>query len=151
MEMRELVPWTRRGEVTRLRNEVDHLFDRFFDWRPFGGLLEGGAWNPALDISETPNQVVVKAELPGMDPKEIDISLRDNVLTLKGERKQEKEEKEENYHRVERSYGSFMRSFRLPAEVATDKVNATYKDGVLTVKLHKTAKSAAKKIEIKAG
>jgi HSP20 family protein len=151
MEMRELVPWTRRGDVARLRNEMDNLFDRFIDWRPFGGVAEGGMWNPALDVSETPKQVVVKAELPGMDPKDIDISLHDNVLTLKGERKQEKEEKEENYHRVERSYGSFMRSFRLPAEVAADKVNATYKDGVLTVKLNKTAKSAAKKIEIKAG
>ncbi len=149
MEMRELVPWTRRGELSRLRNEVDNLFDRFLDWRPFGQTTEGGMWNPALDISESPKQVVVKAELPGMDPKDIDISLHDNVLTLKGERKQEKQEKEENYHRVERSYGSFMRSFRLPAEVQPDKVDATYKDGVLTVKLNKTAKSAAKKIEIK--
>ena len=92
-----------------------------------------------------------KAELPGIDPKDIDVSLHDNVLTLKGEHKQAKEEKEENYHRVERSYGSFIRSLRLPAEVASDKVNATYKDGVLTVKVNKTAKGAAKKIEIKAG
>jgi HSP20 family protein len=151
MEMRELVPWTRRGEVARLRNEMDSLFDRFFDWRPFGQMAEGGVWNPALDVSETPKQVVVKAELPGMDPKEIDISLHDNVLTLTGERKREKEEKEENYHRVERSYGSFTRSFRLPSEVQPEKVDAAYKDGVLTVRLNKTAKSAAKKIEIKAG
>jgi len=98
-----------------------------------------------------PKQVVVKAELPGMDPKEIDISLHDNVLTLRGERKQEKEEKDENYHRVERSYGAFVRSFRLSAEVESEKVDASYKDGVLTIKLKKTAKSAAKKIEVKAG
>ncbi|MEJ2587298.1 MAG: Hsp20/alpha crystallin family protein, partial [Deltaproteobacteria bacterium] len=66
---------------------MDHAFDRFFDWGPFGGVVEGGMWNPALDVSETPKQVVVKAELPGMDPKDIDISLHDNVLTLQGERK----------------------------------------------------------------
>jgi len=134
-----------------LRQEMDNLFDRFFDRRPFAGEGTVSLWRPVLDVSETPKQVVVKAELPGVDPKEIDISLHDNILTLRGERKQEKEEKDENYHRVERSYGAFVRSFRLPAEVESEKVDASYKDGVLTIKLKKTAKSAAKKIEVKAG
>ncbi len=151
MEIRDLVPWSRSGDLMSLRQEMDNLFDRFFDWRPFGGEGAVSVWRPVLDVSETPQQVVVKAELPGMDPKEIDISLHDNILTLRGERKQEKEEKDENYHRVERSYGAFVRSFRLPAEVESEKVDASYKDGVLTIKLKKTAKSAAKKIEVKAG
>lgn len=151
MEIRDLVPWGRPGDLMRLRREMDSLFDRFLDWRPFGGEGAVSVWRPVLDVSETPKEVVIKAELPGMDPKEIDISLRDNVLTLKGERKQEKEQKDEDYHRVERSYGSFVRSFRLPAEVESEKVDASYKDGVLNIRLKKTAKSAAKKIEVKAG
>ena len=84
-----------------------------------------------------------------MDPKDIDISLHGNVLTLRGERKHEKEEKEENFHRVERSYGAFTRSIRLPAEVDADKVNATYKDGVLKIALPKIKEEAVKKIEVK--
>jgi len=151
MEMRELVPWSRPGDLMGLRREMDSLFDRFFDWKPFGAGAASAAWRPALDVSETPKEVVVKAELPGMDPKEIEITLHDNVLTMRGERKQEKEQKEENYHRVERSYGSFVRSFRLPADVESEKVDAAYKDGILTVKLKKSAKGAAKKIEIKTG
>ncbi len=151
MEMSDLVPWSRPRDVVDLRQEMNTLFDRFFDWKPFSGGNDVSAWRPALDVSETPKEVLVRAELPGMDPKEIDISLRDNVLTVRGERKQEKEEKDENYHRVERSYGSFVRSFRLPAEVESEKVDAAYKDGILTIKLKKSAKAAAKKIEIKAG
>ena len=151
MEMRDLIPWNRADDVVGLRREMNSLFDRFFDWRPFNAVPEGSVWRPSLDVSETPKEVLIRAELPGMDPKEIDISLSDNVLTVQGERKQEKEEKDENYHRVERSYGSFVRSFRLPAEVEPDKVNAAYKDGILTIKLKKSAKAAAKKIEIKAG
>ncbi|EFK10232.1 Hsp20/alpha crystallin family protein [delta proteobacterium NaphS2] len=149
MEMRELAPWSRPGDVIGLRNEMNTLFDRFFDWRPFSAGSGVSVWRPALDVSETPKEVLVRAELPGMDPKEIDISLHDNVLTVKGERKQEKEEKDENYHRVERSYGSFVRSFRLPAEVESEKVGASYKDGILTIRLKKSAKVAKKKIEIK--
>ena len=151
MEMRDLIPWSRPGDVVSLRREMNGLFDRFFDWSPFGEGPEGSVWRPALDVSETAKEVLVRAELPGMDPKEIDISLRDNVLTVRGERKQEKEEKDENYHRVEQSYGSFVRSFRLPSEVEPDKVDATYKDGILTIKLKKSAKTGQKKIEIKAG
>jgi HSP20 family protein len=127
---------------------MDTLFDRFFEGWPFKA-AEAGGWMPAVDVSEKPKEVIVKAELPGMDPKEIDISMQGNVLTLRGERKQEKEEKEESYHRVERSYGAFSRSVRLPAEVQPDKVKATYKDGVLTIEMPKTKEEAVKKIEVK--
>ncbi len=149
MERKDLMPWTQRGEVSRFRGEMDQLFDRFFDWKPFGIMREKGMWAPALDLSETETEVSVKAELPGMDPKEIEISLNRDILTLRGERKQEKEEKGENFHRIERSFGSFSRTVQLPAEVDAEKVDAVYKDGVLQIKLKKTEKSTSKKIEIK--
>jgi len=98
-------------------------------------------------VAETKNDIVVKAEMPGLDPKDIDISLSDGLLTIKGEKKQEREEKEENYHLVERSYGSFARSVRLPGEIQSDKISASYKNGVLKVTLPKS--EAAKKKEIK--
>jgi HSP20 family protein len=111
---------------------------------------ENGLWTPSVDVSETPKEVIVKAELPGMDPKDIDVSVRGDILTLSGERKQETEEKGENFHRVERSYGSFSRSVKLPAEVDSGKVDATYKDGVLRITMPKTKEAATKKIQVKA-
>lgn len=104
---------------------------------------------PAFDVSETDEHIIVKADLPGVDVKDIDISIVGNVLTVKGEKKQEKEEKNESYHRIERSYGSFSRSISLPAEVNPDAVEAVYKDGVLKLTIPKAEKSKPKKIEIK--
>lgn len=129
---------------------MDRLFDRVFDWRRFDLTVRSGQWTPAIDVSETDKEILVKAEIPGMEAKDIDISLDGRVLTLKGEKKTEQEEKEENYHRVERRYGTFSRSFELPADVDTNKVNATYKDGVLKLNLTKTKAQTVKKIEIKA-
>lgn len=106
---------------------------------------------PAFDVSETDEHIIVKADLPGVDVKDIDISIVGNVLTVKGEKKQEKEEKGESYHRIERSYGSFSRSISLPAEVNPDAVEAVYKDGVLKLTIPKAEKSKPKKIEIKTG
>ena len=91
----------------------------------------------------------MKAELPGIDPKDIDISLNEGVLTIKGEKRQEREEKEEGYHLVERSYGSFTRSIRLPREVQSDKINASYKNGVLRITLPKSEEAKKKEIKIK--
>lgn len=102
-----------------------------------------------MDVSETGKKVIVKAEIPGMDPKDIDISVTGNRLTLRGERKHEHEEKGENLHRVERSYGVFSRTIELPADVDSNKVEATYKKGVLKVNLPKTKESAVKKIAVK--
>ena len=143
-----MIPWRPRRELDVLRREMDRLWDRFNIERPLEWL--GGEWTPSLDVSETTDKVVVKAEAPGIDPKEMDISMSGGVLTLKGEKKKEREENEENYHLVERSYGSFSRSVRLPAEVQEDKVKASYKDGVLTITLPKTerAKERAIKIEV---
>ncbi len=106
-------------------------------------------WTPAVDVAETPEKVTVKAELPGIEPKNIDISMVGDVLTIKGEKKSEREEKKENYHLVERSYGSFSRALRLPAAVDADKIEAKYDKGVLTVTCPKKEPIKPKAIEIK--
>jgi HSP20 family protein len=135
-------------DFDRMRREMDRLWDSFFEGRP-ARRLEEGEWYPSLDVAETKNDVVVKAEVPGMDPKDIDISLSNGALTIKGEKKQEREEKEENYHLIERSYGAFTRSVQLPCEVKTDKINASYKNGVLKVTLPKAEEAKTKEIKIK--
>lgn len=144
-----LIPWRPWRELDALRREMDHWWDRFAGERPAEWLK--GEWVPSVDVSETKDQVVVKAEAPGIDPKEMDISLSGGVLTIKGEKKKEREEKDENYHLVERSYGSFSRSMRLPAEVQEDKVKASYKDGVLTITLPKTERAKERAIKIEVG
>ncbi len=145
---RELTLWRPFRELEKMRREMDHLWDYFFEERP-GRREEVGQWLPSLDLSETKDEFVVKAEVPGIDPKNIDISLSEGMLTIKGEKKQEKEEKDENYHFVERSYGSFIRSVRLPGQVQEDKVKASYKDGVLKVALPKSEEARKKEIKIK--
>ncbi len=140
-------PWKPVRELEKMRREMDRLWDSIFEGRSGRSPEELGEWHPTLDISETKNDFVVKAELPGIDSKDIDISLTNDVLTIKGEKKQEKDEKNENYHLVERSYGSFVRSVRLPGEIQSDKISASYKNGILRVTLPKS--EAAKKKEIK--
>ncbi len=137
-------------ELSRLRREMERVFEDFFAPRAwFGGRLWEGEWSPAVDVSETPEAVTVKAEIPGIDPKDIDISLVGDVLTVKGEKKSEREEKKENYHLVERSYGSFARSISLPAAVNADKIDAKYEKGVLTVVCPKKEPVRPKAIKIK--
>ena len=111
--MRSLMPWS---GMTGLKQDMDRVLDRFFEsrWEELPAL---GDWMPKVDVSETKDSVVVKAETPGMEAKDIQVSLQENVLTITGEKKQEKEDKDERHHRVERSYGSFTRSMRLPAGV----------------------------------
>ncbi|MDP2972769.1 MAG: Hsp20/alpha crystallin family protein [Deltaproteobacteria bacterium] len=145
----ELTPWRPFRDMERMRREMGRLWDSFFEERPRRKVEEVGEWLPSLDVSETKNELVVKAELPGMDPKEIDISLSEGVLTIKDERKQEKEEKEENYHLIERSFGSFSRSIRLPRDVQGDKISASYKNGLLKVTLPKSEEAKKKEIKIK--
>ncbi len=136
-----------------LRNEMDRVFDNFFrgfDIEPFGKGL--GAFQPKVNIADSEKEITVTVELPGMDEKDIDLSLTKDALTIKGEKKEEKEEKGKNYHRMERSYGSFSRTLPLPVEIDTNKAaEASYKKGVLTVVLPKTEKAVkeTKKIPIK--
>jgi len=137
------------GDLTRMQEEMNRFFDDFFgEHRP--GLAEG-AWLPAVDVSETDGEFVVRAELPGMSHEDIDINVQDNILTLKGEKKQEKKEEHENFHRLERCYGSFSRSFTLPAGVKTEDIKATFKDGILQVAMPKAEEAKVKKIAITAG
>ena len=110
--------------------------------------LRTGMWMPAVDIYEKHDSIVVKAELPGVERNQISVEVKDGVLTLKGERKFEKEVKEENYHRIERSYGSFQRSFSLPVSVDQEKVKAKYTDGVLEVELPKKEAAKPKQIQV---
>jgi HSP20 family protein len=129
---------------------MDRIWDSFLEDRPLMRREEWAEkWLPSLDLSENKNEFVVKAEVPGMSPKDIEISLNGGVLNIHGEKKQEKEEKEENYHFVERSYGSFCRAVRLPGDVQSDKVKAAYKNGVLTVTLPKSEKSKKDEVKIK--
>ena len=151
--MIDLTPW-RKGEgkeTTRFRSELENLMNRFFD-RDFPisrEMFKEGRWFPRVDVSEGDKNITVKAELPGVETQDIDVSLDGRLLTIKGEKKQEKEEKKENYHRVERSYGYFNRTIELPAEVDASKVDASFKKGVLNIVLHKTKATEAKKIQIK--
>jgi HSP20 family protein len=142
----ELTPWRPFRELTTFRDEMDRIWDRFFGELPSVEPFRA-EWTPSLDVSETKDNFVVKAEVPGMDAKDIDISLAGDLLTIKGEKKQEKEEKDESYQRVERRYGAFTRTVRLPQEVQSDKIKADYKNGVLKITLPKSEE--AKKREIK--
>jgi HSP20 family protein len=138
-----------RGTGSPGRPERD-FFDRFFsDFSLPSTAFEDTEWVPAFDVSETDKELIVKAEVPGMDKKDINITVSDGILTIEGEKKHEKKEDNEQYHRVERRYGTFSRTVRLPDEVEADKVDATYKDGVLNIRLPKSEAVHPRKIEIK--
>jgi len=144
--MRAMMPWT---GMSSLRRDLERFFDRLGDFKTeeFPAL---GDWVPSLDVSETKEALVVKAEVPGLDSEDIQISLQEQLLTITGEKKQEKEEKDEQHHRVERSYGVFTRSVRLPVGVDASKVTAAFKNGLLTVTLPKTPAAKGTTIPIKA-
>lgn len=133
---------TLQQEVNRLfTGNVPHAFDE-------EGIARG-SWNPSVDIYENKDQIVIEAELPGMNRDDFDLSVENNVITLRGERRFEKERETDNYHRVERAYGSFTRSFTLPNAVSAEGATADYRNGVLRVTLLKRADTKAQRIEIK--
>ena len=143
-----IVRWRPFRDLVSIQDEMNRLFDDFFG-RPLARTeWTEGVWSPTVDVSEDKDNMIIKAEMPGMKKEDVKISIQDNVLTLKGEKKQEKEEKDKNYHRVERSYGSFCRSFQLPTSVKTDKIKANYRDGVLNITLPKTEEVKPKQIPI---
>lgn len=144
--MRGPMPWAGMGN---LKHEMDRLFDRLAEAR-WDEVPAVGDWAPRLDISETKGSLVVRVEVPGMEQKDTLISLQETLLTIKGEKRHEKDEQEERYHRVERAYGLFLRSIRLPVAVEASKVTATFKNGLLTVTLPKTPSSKGTTIPIKA-
>jgi len=136
-----------RGSLARLHEEMDDLLRSFFEpWEP--GVWGHRHW-PAIDIGETDDAFMVKAEIPGCKAEDVDISVHGNMLTISGEKKQEKEQKEKGYYHIERTYGSFRRDLNLASDVDPDKIEAVCKDGVLTVTLPKTEKAKPIKVKVK--
>ena len=149
-----IVRWEPFRELTSLQDRMNRLFNDAYRPAQTGSEDDwalGGAWAPAVDIFEHEGNIVLRAELPGVDAKDVDIRLENNVLTLRGERKLDSAIKRESYHRVERSYGSFSRSFTLPMAVDQGKIKADYKDGVLNVTLPKREEAKPKQISISVG
>ena len=143
--MRTLMP---APEMTSLRREMDRLFDRF--WEDDGENLPAmREWVPQLDFSETADTYMIRIEMPGMEPKDVQVTLQDNVLTVKGEKKKEMKLNDERFYRVERSHGVFSRSLRLLVPVDGAKVNAIFKNGLLTVTEPKAPEAKASTIPIK--
>lgn len=145
--MFEVTPWKPLRELSNLRREMEDFWGNLAGEREF--LPMRGEWIPAVDVSETKDALVVKAEIPGMESKDIDISLSGDLLTIKGEKKQKTEEKKENYHRIETHYGAFSRGIRVPVSVDSNKIEASYDKGVLKITLPKKEEIKAKQIEIK--
>jgi HSP20 family protein len=148
-----IVRWEPFRDLVSLQERMNRLFDESFRAAGRGSGEEdwalGGSWAPAVDIFEKDQNLVLRAELPGVDPKDVDVRLENGILTLRGERKVDREIKRESYHRVERAYGTFARSFTLPSQVNQGAIQANYKDGVLEVTLPKREEAKPKQIEIK--
>jgi HSP20 family protein len=135
-------------DLRSLQDEVNRLFSTNLSRAYDDEGIARGAWNPSVDIYENKDQIVLEAELPGMKREDFDLSIENNVITLRGERRFEKKDEGDNYHRVERSYGSFTRSFTLPQTVQPENVAAEYRNGVLRVKMPKREEVKARRIEI---
>ncbi|WP_447980549.1 Hsp20/alpha crystallin family protein [Candidatus Nitrospira bockiana] len=145
-----LVKWDPVRELEEMSERLNRLFGRSLGGRQNGKeMLTVADWSPDVDITETDAEYVIHAELPGLKKDDVKITLQDGVLTLQGERKYEKEEKGRRYHRVERSYGRFMRSFTMPDSIDESKVSAEFKDGVLQIHVPKSEKAKPKAIEVK--
>ncbi len=144
-----LARWSPIRDIMSVRDEMNRLFNEVFG-KASGeeGTWLSGAWTPPIDIYETDDALVIKAELPGFSKEDVSVDLKDNTLVLKGERRRETEVKEESYHRMERTYGGFQRSFLLPTMVDQERVKATYKDGVLELRLPKVEVAKPKRIAI---
>ena len=137
------------GDLRTLQDEMNRLFSGTFSRGSQDEVLRG-AWSPSVDIFENKNEIVLEAEVPGVNADDVNISIENNVLTLHGERRFEKKDEGDNFHRVERSYGSFTRSFTLPPTVSSENANAEFNNGVLRLTLAKREEAKPRRIEIKA-
>jgi HSP20 family protein len=145
--------WDPFRDLTSIQDEMNQMFDRVFGRRGPGGREAGAAsasWAPAVDIAERKDAYVVTAEVPGVKPEELEVTLEDGLLTIQGERRLEEETSDRQYHRVERRYGSFRRSITLPSQVQADAIEANYSDGVLQVVVPKAESAKPKKINVQA-
>jgi len=147
--MRAIARWEPFRGVSTLQDQVNRLFQEGFERA--SGESSLSAWAPAVDIYETEHELVVKADLPDVDPKDLDIRVENNLLTIRAERKFEKKVNEENYLRVERSYGSFARSFTLANTVNSEAIKADYQNGVLTLSIPKREEAKPKQIKVNVG
>lgn len=152
MSANEVTPVGNGGRVARrtnpfnvLQSEIDRVFDNFIPWR---GGIEPMSFTPSMEVTETDKAIEVTTELPGLDEKDIDISLANDILTIRGEKKSEKDEKKQNYRLVERSYGAFERSLALPPGISADAIKASMSKGVLKLVLPKPATTQAQKVKI---
>lgn len=154
-EAKAVAPWRPFMDLTRWERDMDRMMENFFGgrmrpwWPERWQTAQLDIAAPAVDVYEEKGDIVVKAELPGIEKDNVQVNLTDHHLTIKGEKKKEEEVKDENYYRSERSYGSFVRTLDLPAEVKPDKVKASFKDGILEVRLPKTEEAKAKEINVK--
>jgi HSP20 family protein len=154
-ETKAVAPRRPLAGLTRWETEMDRMFSDFFGsrmrpWWPDRWLTRGGEiTTPALDVYEEKDEIVIKAELPGMDKNDIEVNISDSELTVKGEKKKEETIDEENYYRCERSYGAFVRSVELPTDVKADKVKASFKNGILEIRMPKTEEAKTKEVKIK--
>lgn len=142
-----VVRWRPFREMNSLQREMNRAFDSFF--RDVDDESQESTWYPSLDVKETSEKIEVYAELPGLQKQDIKVSIRDNILSLSGEKRREEEEKDANFHRVERVYGTFSRTITLPARVDVNKIEALFKDGVLHLSLAKVEDEKPRHIEIK--
>lgn len=143
--------WDPFREILSIRREMDRLFDQFFGRRRVPAearVLEAGAWSPAVDMFDREKEIVVRAELPGVGRENVRISATEDTLTIRGEVKREEEVKEEQYYCCERGYGSFSRTVSLPVRVQSDKVEATYRDGILEIVLPKLEEVLPREVEV---
>ena len=155
-ETKAVTPWRPFMDLTRWERDMDRMMEDFFGrrirpWWPerWSRTNELEVRSPAVDLYEEKDDVVVKAELPGMDKDDIEVNLTDNALTIKGEKKKEEEIKDENYYHSERTYGAFVRTLQLPKDVHVDKVKASFKNGILEVRIPKTEEAKTKEIKVK--
>jgi HSP20 family protein len=147
--MRSLMPWRRTGGLLEpFRLEMEELFEKFF--APEEGINGARAWAPRVDVEETDKEILVKADLPGVDPKDVEVTMAEGALILRGEKKEVKEEKKKSYHRIERFVGTFYRTIPLPAGADAEKITATSAKGVITVTIPKKVEALPKKVAVKA-
>lgn len=149
-----LVKWNPARELLNVEREFNKLFNTFnqrfgFDDSKMNEELENAVWSPLTDISENKDQYILKMDLPGVSKENLKLNFHDGELIISGERKQEKEDKDSKYHRIERTYGKYFRSFTLPQTIQADKINAEFKDGQLTITVPKSEEAKPKELEIK--
>lgn len=146
-----IIRWDPFDDLASLRESMDKLFEDFFTRRPGPRLPTVAVWQPAVEVFDADHDIVVRAELPGIDPQDVEITVTEDVLTIKGQAKQMEEEKGKNYYRRELRYGAFSRSLALPGGVQGDQAKASYRNGILEIRVPKSEKAKPKTVKVDVG